>query len=51
MKRARGRVAKRLMAADRKGRLREELQAMARRAREALRAAGARVKARKRAQA
>jgi hypothetical protein len=52
VKRARRRVSRRLMEADRKGRLREELQAMHRRAEQALRDAAARAKAaRKRAQA
>jgi hypothetical protein len=46
MKRARNRVAQRLIEADREGCLRKELKAMARRARKALREAG--VRARKR---
>ncbi len=52
VKRARRKVSRRLTEADRKGRLREELQAMHRRAEQALRDAAARAKAaRKRAQA
>ena len=52
VKRARRRVSRRLMEADRKGLLREELQAMHSRAEQALRDAAARAKAaRKRAQA